>query len=69
MMILWFIISSLLIIEYAPMCKDLTIGEQAIVFIILVVGGPILSLASILMAILSCIMPEGWDDDDDTKKL
>ena len=63
------ILSSLLIIEYAPICKDLTIGEQAIVFIILIIGGPILSLASVLMAILGCIMPEGWGDDDDIKKL
>lgn len=63
-MILWTIISMIIMIEYAPACKDLSIRDQLIVIFIFIIGGPIFAAANILEAILNCILPEGWDDDD-----
>ena len=62
--ILWSIISMVIMIEYAPACKDLSAKDQLIVMLIFIIGGPIFAAANILEAILSCILPEGWDDDD-----
>lgn len=62
--ILWTIISMIIMIEYAPACKDLSISDQLIVIFIFIIGGPIFAAANILEAILNCILPEGWDDDD-----
>ena len=62
--ILWCIISMVTIIEYAPVCKDLSIPDQLIVIFIFIIGSPIFAAANILEAILNYILPEGWDDDD-----
>ena len=62
--ILWSIISMVAMIEYAPACKDLSAKDQLIVMFIFIIGGPIFAAANILEAILNCILPEGWDDDD-----
>lgn len=63
-LILWLMLSTLAIIEYAPFCKDLKVSEQIIVSIIFLIGGPIFAAANILETILDCILPEGWNDDD-----
>ena len=65
--ILWSAMSLLVMIEYAPYCKDLSWQDQLIVGIIFWIGGPIFTIANILEAILSCILPEGWGDDDGPK--
>lgn len=62
--ILWIIMSLLVMIQYAPACKDLDWKDQLIVGIIFIVGGPIFTAANALEAILDCILPEGWGDDD-----
>ena len=62
--ILWCIICMVTMIEYAPSCKDLSIKDQLIVIFIFIIGSPIFASANILEAILNCILPEGWDDDD-----
>ena len=62
--ILWIIMSLLVMIQYAPACKDLDWKDQLIVGIIFIVGGPIFTAANVLEAILDCILPEGWGDDD-----
>ena len=62
--ILWCIICMVTMIEYAPACKDLSIPDQLIVIFIFIIGGPIFAAANILEAILNCILPEDWDDDD-----
>lgn len=62
--ILWSAMSLLVMIEYAPYCKDLKPGEQLIVGIIFLVGGPIFTMANVLESILDCFLPEGWGDDD-----
>ena len=60
--------SLLLIVEYGPLCKDLSIRDKLIVLFIFILGGPILAAASIFQAILNIILPEGWDDEDDDFK-
>ena len=53
----------LVMIEYAPYCKDLSLQDQLIVGLIFIIGGPIFTIANVLEAILDCILPEGWGDD------
>ena len=65
---LWFIIASLLIIEFAPYTKNLNKIDAAIVFFILLFGGPIIAIANVLEAILGSILPEGWNNDDENFK-
>ena len=67
--ILWFGFSALAAIEYAPFCVNLSKKDQFIVAIIFMIGGPIFALSNILSAILDCLLPEGWDDDDGPKGL
>jgi 4-hydroxybenzoate polyprenyltransferase len=62
--ILWSAMSMLVMIEYAPYCKDLPWQDQILVGIIFWIGGPIFTIANVLEAILDCILPEGWGDDD-----
>lgn len=65
--ILWCAMSLLVMIQYAPYCKDLSIQDQILVGIIFIIGGPIFTMANVLEAILDCILPEGWGDDDGPK--
>lgn len=62
--ILWAIMSLLVMIQYAPVCKDLPKKDQFVVGCIFIIGGPIFAAANVLEAVLNCILPEGWDDDD-----
>lgn len=55
----------LMVVEYAPMCAELNSKDKIIVGFIFLIGAPLLAAASILEAILSTILPEGWDDEDD----
>ena len=57
--------SLLIMVQYAPYCKDLSEKDKWIVGIIFMIGGPILVAANIIEAILDCILPEGWGSDDD----
>lgn len=61
--ILWSAMSLLVMIQYAPFCKDLPWTDQLIVGIIFIIGGPIFTMANVLEAILDCFLPEGWGDD------
>lgn len=63
-LILWSAMSLLVMIEYAPVCKDLSIVDWLIVGLIFIIGGPIFTIANILEAILDCFLPEGWGDND-----
>lgn len=65
--ILWCVFALLVMIEYAPVCKDLKKSDQFIVAMIFMIGGPFFAIANILEAILDMILPEGWDDDNDFK--
>ena len=66
-MILWATMSLLVMIQYAPACKDLPKQDMIIVGIIFMIGGPIFTIANVLEALLDCFLPEGWSDGDGTK--
>ena len=61
--ILWATMSLLVMIQYAPACKDLPKQDMIIVGIIFMIGGPIFTIANVLEALLDCFLPEGWGDD------
>lgn len=62
--ILWVTLAALAAIEYAPYCYELSKKNQFIVVLIFCIGGPFFAISNILTALLDCILPEGWDDDD-----
>lgn len=62
-LILWAAMSLLVMIEYAPVCKDLSTKEMLAVGLIFIIGGPIFTIANILEALLDCFLPEGWGED------
>lgn len=66
--ILWMTMAGIVIVQYAPACKDLKGLDAIVVFLIFLIGGPILSMASILEAFLTVLLPEGWDDENDDFK-
>lgn len=67
-MILWMTMSGVVIVQYAPACKDLKGLDAIVVFLIFLIGGPIFSMANILEAFLTVLLPEGWDDENDDFK-
>jgi hypothetical protein len=52
-------------IQYIHHAKNLKIADKFIFFLIFAIGGPVFGLNQILTTLLDCILPEGWDDDDD----
>lgn len=62
-MILWATMALLVMIQYAPACKDLSNNDKLIVGIIFMVGGPFFAITNVLEALLDCFLPEGWDED------
>lgn len=65
--ILWATCSLLVMIQYAPFCQDMPIGDYLLAGIIFIIGGPFFAIVNVLEAILDTIMPEGWDQDDGTR--
>lgn len=61
--ILWAACSLLVMIQYAPFCKELEKKDWLIVGCIFIIGGPVFVLGNILEALLDCYLPEGWDED------
>ena len=57
--------SCLTAIELAPRSANLDSASKFIVIIITIIGGPFFAIVNVLEALLDCILPEGWDDDDD----
>lgn len=62
-MILWATMSLLVMIQYAPYCKDLSANDKLVVGFIFIIGGPFFAIANVLEALLDCFLPEGWDED------
>ena len=62
-MILWSAMSLLVMIQYAPACRELPTQDMILVGIIFIVGGPFFAIANVLEALLDCLLPEGWDED------
>lgn len=65
--ILWTVLSTLAFSEYADCCGGLTNTQMFAVSLVFIIGGPFFAIANILTLILDCILPEGWDDDNDKK--
>ena len=65
--ILWTIMAITLLIEYAPQCKSLSPAARFAVILVFWIGAPFFVIVSILEVILNCLLPEGWDDEDDFK--
>lgn len=65
--ILWATCSLLIMIQYAPYCTEMPVGDFFFAGIIFIIGGPFFVISNVLEALLNIIMPEGWDNDDRTK--
>lgn len=65
--ILWLTIGVNSSLDYVEDTKNMPIGDKIIFSIIFLIGGPIMAIATIFQELLDCIMPEGWDDDNDKK--
>lgn len=63
--ILWATCSLLVMIQYAPYCKDMPRSDYILAGIIFIIGGPFFAIVNVLEGILNVIMPEGWDDDSE----
>ena len=63
-LIFLFICSLLIMIQYAPFCKDLSSGDYLLVGLIFIIGGPFFIAVNILEALLDMILPEGWDNQN-----
>lgn len=62
-MVLWSVCSLLVMIQYAPYCKDMPRADFILAGIIFIIGGPFFAIVNVLEGLLDIIMPEGWDDD------
>ena len=51
-----------LLVEYAPMCKELKTGDRLLVVLIFLIGAPAFTLVNFLTALLDVLLPDGWDD-------
>ena len=65
--ILWFICAAMVSIQFIPYCQQISKSKQVVVFIICLFGGPIFALNNILTELLSSLLPEGWDNDNENK--
>ena len=62
--VLWATCSLLVMIQYAPYCVDMPVGDYFLAGLIFIIGGPFFAISNILESLLDTIMPEGWDNDD-----
>lgn len=63
--ILWITLSLTAMINYLPYAKNLKGLNLVIFFLVFAIGGPFFGINQILTSLLDCILPEGWDDDND----
>lgn len=61
--ILWATCSLLTMIQYAPFCSNMPIGNFLLAGTIFIIGGPFFAIVSVLETMLDIVMPEGWDSD------
>ena len=67
--LLWGVISTLEFIEYIPFIKEIKSNyDKFIVLLIFLIGGPFFAITNVLNYVLNVLMPEGWDDEDDSDK-
>lgn len=65
--ILWLILSACATMNYISCIKDLNKIELLFFIIIFLIDGPIFAANNILTMLLDNILPEGWDDDDNSE--
>ena len=65
--ILWLILSACATMGYISSIKDLNKIELLFFIVIFLIGGPIFAANNVLTMLLDNIMPEGWDDDDNSE--
>lgn len=63
-MVLWSVCSLLVMIQYAPYCKDMPRVDFILAGIIFIIGGPFFVIVNVLEGLLDTIMPEGWDSNN-----
>lgn len=61
--VLWSVCSLLVMLQYAPYCKDMSRADFMLAGVIFIIGGPFFAIVNVLEGILNIIMPEGWDDE------
>ena len=67
--LLWGVISTLEFIEYVPFIKEIKSKyDKFIVLLIFLIGGPFFAITNVLNYVLDILMPEGWNDEDDSDK-
>ena len=67
--LLWGVISTLEFIEYIPFIKEIKSNyDKFIVLLIFLISGPFFAITNVLNYVLDVLMPEGWDDEDDSDK-
>ena len=67
--LLWGVISTLEFIEYVPFIKEIKSKyDKFIVLLIFLIDGPFFAITNVLNYVLDILMPEGWDDEDDSDK-
>jgi hypothetical protein len=60
--VLWCLMATTLLVEYAPECKKLNEKDRLLVILIFLIGAPAFTLVNFLTAVLDGILPDGWDD-------
>ena len=63
-LLMWFGASLSVMQTVAPAAKNLKFWEQMIVATVIIVGAPFMLFVQGLELLLSCLLGEGWDDDD-----
>jgi hypothetical protein len=49
------------------MCANMPTKDWLLAGIIFIIGGPFFAIVNVLESLLDCIMPEGWDNDSETR--
>lgn len=62
-LIFWLVFSSICIVEYFHIIKELDDGEKVLVIALLLFFGPAIVMSNLAEEMLNLILPEGWDDD------
>lgn len=66
-LILWLGVASTIIIGLEIPTKELAIWKLLCISLIVLIGTPFLLLSQVIEAMISCFVPEGWNDDDENK--
>lgn len=57
--VLWMIMAAIIFIQYAPVCKGLSVGSWIAVALVFIIGAPFFMIVEVLEAILNCFFTGG----------